>query len=359
MVIIFGFSFCFYAQNEKKYFDADISYFQGTILKHNPDISHLITGHPDGVLLSVQQRTFGNKEWQRLYNYPDYGLTFIYQDLKNQSLGTNYSVYAHWSFYFLNRLLSLKIGQGIAYATTPYDIDENFRNIAYGSHILSSTIAFLNFNKKNLFKNFGIKAGLGIIHYSNANVKAPNKSTNTLTFQVGINYSLENNFPDYIAKDKNEVKCEEPWKLGFFYRGGLNETDIVGSGQYLFHTIGAYVDKKLNKKSTLLAGTELFLSKALKKFIEFRANGQFEDNVTGKEDSKRIGVFAGHELTVNSVSLISQLGFYAYYPFDFEGRFYNRLGARYYFNNRWYSSVTVRSHAAKAEAVEFTLGYKL
>ncbi|UZO82628.1 acyloxyacyl hydrolase [Aquimarina sp. ERC-38] len=359
VIVWIGFSFCLHAQNEKKYFDADITYFQGTILKHNPDISHLITNHPEGMMLSLQQRTFGNKEWQRLYNYPDYGFTLIYQDLKNQSLGTNYSLYAHWNFYFLKRHLTLKIGQGIAYTTNPFDIDNNFRNVAYGSHLLSSTIAFLNFEKKNILKNLGVKAGLGIIHYSNANVKAPNKSTNTLTFQTGVTYSFQEDFPDYVAKEKGEVKSNKPLKFGFFYRGGVNETDVIGSGQYVFHTIGGFVDKKINKKSTLVAGTELFISEALKRFIEFRANAEFADSGTGDEDSKRVGIFLGHELTVNRVSLISQLGFYAYYPFDFEGRFYNRLGARYYFSNNWYASVTVRSHAAKAEAVEFTIGYKL
>ena len=340
-------------------YNFSINNFYGRILNHNSDISHLITGRPSGVLLSVNQQTFGEKEWQRLYNYPDYGFSFIYQDLDNEFLGENYSVYLHWNFYFLKRALALKIGQGLAYASSPYDIDKNFRNIAYGSHIMSSTIAFLNYKKQHIFGGLGIQAGLGVVHYSNANVKAPNKSTNTLVMTIGATYNFQENTSRYINKEPGLVSASQPIGFGFFYRGGINESDVVGSGQYAFHTFGAVANKVLNKKSSIQVGSEIFFSKALSRFIQYRSIGAFEDGVTGEEDSKRIGVFTGHELRIHKISIITQLGFYVYYPFDYEGQFYNRMGARYSFNSRWSGLITVRSHGARAEAVEFSIQYDL
>ncbi len=353
------FSHILYAQERNKYYSFEVNNYYGTILKHNPDISHLITGHPSGVLLSINRKTFGDKEWQRLYNSPDYGLSFIYQDLDNEFLGENYGVYAHYNFYFLKRSLILRLGQGLAYTTSPYDEDDNFRNIAYGSHLLSSTIAFLNYKKENLIGGLGLQAGLGVIHYSNANFKAPNKSTNTFVFNIGINYLLETELPEHISKEKGEVKGGEPINFGFVFRGGINESDVVGSGQFPFYTIGAFVDKRLNKKSTIQLGTEVFFSKALERFIDFRSTGDFRDDITGDEDSKRVGVFLGHELRIHKLSILTQLGYYIYYPFDFEGQVYNRFGTRYYFSKNIFTSVSVRSHAAKAEAVEFSIGYRL
>ncbi len=35
------------------------------------------------------------------YNYPDYGLSFQYQDNKNPELGNLYGLYGHFNFYFL------------------------------------------------------------------------------------------------------------------------------------------------------------------------------------------------------------------------------------------------------------------
>ena len=347
------------AQEGKSYYSFDVNNFYGTVLKHNPDISHLITGHPSGVIISANRKTFGNKEWQRLYNSPDYGLTFVYQNLDNEFLGESFGLNVHYNFYFLKRMLMLRIGQGITYVNKPYDQDNNFRNIAYGSHLLSSTVGMLNFKKENIIAGLGLNAGVGVIHYSNANFKAPNKSTNTLIFNVGINYRLDNEFPEYINKEKGDVKGAEPIGFGFLFRSGINESDVVGSGQLPFYTFAAYADKRLNKKSAIHLGTEIFFSEALERFIDFRATGRFNDGVTGDEDAKRVGVFLGHELRIHKLSVLTQLGYYVYYPFDFEGEMYNRMGLQYYFTRNILGSVTVRSHAAKAEAVEFTIGYRL
>ncbi len=348
-----------FCQEDKQYYSFDVNNFYGTILNHNPDISHLITGHPSGVILSVNRKTFGNKDWQRLYNSPDYGISFISQDMDNEYLGNNIGLYAHYNFYFFKRILMLRLGQGLAYAATPYDEDSNYRNIAYGSHFMSSTFAMLNLTKENIVGGLGLQAGVGVIHYSNANFKAPNKSTNTLVFNVGVNYQLDSKFPAYIEKDKDLIRGAEPISFGFLFRGGINESDIVGSGQLPFYTFSAYADKRLNKKSAIQLGGELFFSEALKRYIDFRSTGRFNDGTTGDEDSKRVGVFLGHELRIDKMSILTQLGYYVYYPYDFEGKVYNRMGLQYYITKNIFSSITVRSHAAKAEAVEFSIGYRL
>ncbi len=58
----------------------DASPFYGSVILHNPDISHLITEHPAGFILGYNRKTFGNEEWEQWYNYPDLGASFIYQD---------------------------------------------------------------------------------------------------------------------------------------------------------------------------------------------------------------------------------------------------------------------------------------
>ena len=336
----------------------DVQGFYGTVLKHNPNISHLIVGHPTGLILSINQKTFGQKEWQRLYNSPDYGASFVYQDMDDKRLGAHYGVYAHYNFYFLKRYLNLRVATGLSYNTNPYDEDDNFRNIAYGSHLLSSSYALLNFKKDNIIGNFGFQAGLGIIHYSNANFKAPNTSTNTVFANIGATYQFDTELPEIQEKENGLRKGAEPIGYGVILRGGSNESDVVGSGKHPFFTLTAFVDKRLNKKSALQLGAELFYSKALDQYIEYRASGGFNDGTTGDEDSKRGGIFIGHELRIHKMSILTQLGYYVYYPYDFEGAVYNRVGLQYYFTKHIIGSATVRSHAAKAEAVEFSVGYR-
>ena len=77
-----------FAQQDSKQFSLDANFFYGTILEHNPDISHLITGHPNGMILSYNRKTYGHKAWESRYNYPDWGFSFVYQ---NNLMNTVYS----------------------------------------------------------------------------------------------------------------------------------------------------------------------------------------------------------------------------------------------------------------------------
>ena len=175
-----------FSQEKQTNSTIDINYFSGNIALHNDDILHLITGHPEGFILSWNKKTFGENTWEQRYNYPDYGVSFSYQNLKNDVLGNNYALYGHYNFYFLNRSLMLRVGQGFALTTNPYDKEDNFKNIAFGSKIMSSTYVMLNYKKERLFNRFGLQAGVSLIHYSNANVKAPNTSINTIALNLSL-----------------------------------------------------------------------------------------------------------------------------------------------------------------------------
>jgi len=358
LLILFAVSVSF-AQNEddKTNYTFDASAFYGSIILHNPDITHLITEHPAGFILGYNRKTYGLEDWEQWYNYPDLGASFIYQDMVNPTLGKNYSLYAHFNFYFFKRNLQFRIGQGVAYTTNPYDKNHNFRNNAYGSQLLSSTFLMLNYHKENIYKGLGFKAGISVIHYSNANVKAPNTSTNTLALNAGLTYTLQQDEPDFIQKEK--VKITEPVKYNFAFRTGINESDNIGAGQFPFYIISAYADKRLGRKSAIQFGTDVFFSNFLKDLIRFQSAAFPENNVAADTDFKRVGVFVGHELFINKLSIETQLGYYVYYPFDFEGKVYNRFSLKRYFSEKVFGAISLKSHGAAAEAVEFGVGIRL
>ncbi len=349
-----------HAQNETSTprYNVDANAFYGSIILHNPDITHLITEHPAGMILSLNRKRYGEKEWEQGYNYPDTGFTFVYQDMKNGVLGNNFSLYAHYNFYFLKRNLQLRIGQGMAYNTNPYDKNLNFRNNAYGSHLLASTLLMLNYHKERIYEGLGLKAGISIVHYSNANVKAPNTSTNTFAFNAGLVYDLDGGEErEFIIREKVPIK--EPVRYNLAFRSGINESDVLNSGQFPFYIFSAYADKRLSRKSAVQLGADFFFSNFLKELIRFQSIAFPEMGVDENTDYKRIGMFAGHELFISSLSIVTQLGYYVYYPFDFEGRTYSRIGLKYYFGKQVFGAVTLKSHAAKAEAVEFGIGIRI
>ena len=252
-------SLLLYSQEEKpSSFFVDANYFYGTILRHNKDISHLVTNHPEGLILSYNRKTFGYKRWEQEYNYPDFGFSFLLQDNNNDVLGDSYGLYGHFNFYFLKRNLFFRVGQGLAYNTNAFDLDKNYKNNAYGSDLLFSTYLMLNYNKQNIFKHIGVQAGITLVHYSNGNFKAPNSSTNTFSFNIGMHYAFnEKENPEYIS-DENPENITEPLKFNFVLRGGLNESDYLNLGQHPFFVISAFVDKRLSYKSTLQFGADFF-----------------------------------------------------------------------------------------------------
>lgn len=366
MKLFHTFIFCFIffavlAQENKNASYIDVNYFKGNIALHNTDILHLIKGRPEGYILSWNKKTFGFNDWEQRYNYPDLGVSFVYQNLKNEVLGEVSGLYAHYNFYFLQRQVMLRIGQGLAFTENPYDKVTNFRNIAFGSKIMSGTYLMLNYKKERIIDRFGLQAGFTLLHYSNANIKAPNTSINTVTLNLGLTYNLEDQAPEYIAtvsNAKNETYTQ-PLKYNMVFRTGINESDVVGSGQYAFYILSAYADKRITRKSALQLGTDVFFSNFLKELIYYKSVSFPEENVTGNEDYKRVGVFAGHELFINKTSVVSQFGYYVYYPFDFEGKTYLRIGLKRYFSTKWFGAITLKSHGAKAEALEFGLGVRL
>lgn len=351
-----GFLFSQEEPTNTSYFD--LNYFKGNIALHNNDILHLISGRPEGLIVSWNKKTFGHQEWEQRFNYPDYGVSFTYQNLKNEALGENYAIYGHYNFYFFNRNVMLRIGQGLALTTNPYDKENNFKNIAFGSRVMSSTYLMLNYKKERLFNRVGFQTGLALIHYSNANVKAPNTSINSVTLNFGLTYSLEDEDPEFILKNTNE-KFTQPIKYNLVFRSGINQSDVIGSSQYPFYIFSGYADKRLSKLSAIQLGADMFFSNFLKELITFQSIAFPENDVNGDEDFKRVGVFVGHELFVNKMSLETQIGYYVYYPFDFEGRTYFRVGLKRYFGDKLFGAVTLKSHGAKAEAVEFGIGVRL
>lgn len=347
-----------FAQEDRQY-SLEANYFYGSIWEHNPNISHLITEHPEGLLLHFNRKTYGLQAWERRYNYPDVGFSLLYQNLKNPHLGQNFGAYAHLGFYFLKRHLLLKVGQGLAITTNPYHPDENYRNNAYGSRIMSGTIFTGHLQFENLIGGLGFQAGLSLIHNSNADFRSPNSSTNTVALSAGLNYNFDHKTErNYVPRDP-KMPFSAPFRYNLVLRSGVNTMGVIGSKSFPFLTISTYVDKSLNRKSTLQAGAEFFWSRAMEEFIYYQSVAFPVGETTGEEDARRAGAFVGHQLTFRKLSLITQLGFYFYYPYDnYVDQIYNRIGLQRPIYKDLFGSVTLRSHGANAEAVEFSLGYR-
>ncbi|MFT3795151.1 acyloxyacyl hydrolase [Flavobacterium sp.] len=347
------------AQDTTEYPAIDINYLRSNVLLHSPELAHLITGHPEGFLASVSIKTNGSQEWEAVYNYPDYGGYFLFQDFRNPMLGKAYAVGGHYNFYFLQRQLSVKIGQGVAMVTNPYDKVTNPKNTAFGSKFMANTALVINYRKENLIDNFGFQAGLTFTHFSVGRMKSPNTGINTIGLNLGINYNFREVQYRKIDTTLAKVKFVEPIKYNMVFRGGVNESPVIGSGQKPFYHISAYADKRIGRKSAFQLGAELFLTTSDKDYIEYRAISYPEEPIDPDTDYKRIGLFIGHELFINRISIEAQVGYYIYDPAELDIEVYDRVGMKYYVSKKIFAALSVKTHGFMAEALEFGLGVRL
>lgn len=351
---------CF-GQSNSSYLQADT--FYGNVLRQNPDAHALIQGHPTGFFLSYNKRSFGEEAWQDHYNYPDFGYSVGYQDYKSDIVGKLYSVYGHYNFYFFNRenknQLIFRTGIGLAYNTNPYDKETNNKNTAFGTSLNSSTYFKLYYQRENIIENIGMNAGLTFIHASNSNIKSPNSGMNVWAATVGLNYNLDSEIELKTYTPSSESSYfKQPIKYNIAFRTGINESEIIGSGVKPFFVFSAYADKRLNRKSAIQFGADLYISPILKDYYELNLTIP-HTHLKETNDFSRIGLFVGHELFINKLSIETQIGYYVKYPFEYQGLVYETLGLKRYINEKWFASLRLKAHAADAETVEFGIGIRL
>ena len=357
--LLFLFTTFVFAQENKETNAIDVTYFRGNILPHTDDLDQLITGHPEGVMVSFARQTHGEKEWERVYGNPDYGMYFLYQDFKNSILGNNYAAGMFYNFYFLKKKVMFKIAQGIAMTTNPQDKETNSKNSAFGSTLMANTNFVLAYKKENIIDHFGIQAGLIFTHFSNGRIKAPNSGINTYAINLGVNYSFDKNFKRTVDTTEVDLKYKEPIRYNFVLRSGINESPIVGSGQHPFYHVGFYADKRLNRKSAIQLGAEVFFTNYYKDFIKYQSVAYPDQNLDPNTDYKRVGVFVGHELFINRISLEFQVGYYVYQPYKFDIPIYDRLGMKYYITKNIFTGLSIKTHIFLAEAMEFVVGMRI
>ena len=355
------YSFLSYSQEKSSYLQSD--YFYGNVLGTNPDASIFLQGHPIGFFISYNRRSDGTQDWQEEYNYPDFGFSLGYQNYNSDVLGELYSVYGHYNFYLLDRnnknQLILRTGIGLAYSTNPYDKVTNNKNTALGTALNSSTYFKLYFQRENIIDRLGINSGLTFVHASNSNIKSPNSGVNIWAATLGLTYDLNKReeILNYDEPTKQKV-FKEPLKFNFAVRTGVNESAIIGSGVKPFYVASAYIDKRVSRKSAIQFGADLYISPILKTYYELNLTIP-HTNLKETSSFSRVSLFLGHELFINKMSIETQIGYYVKYPFEYDGRVYETLGIKRYFNNKWFATVRLKAHAANAETVEFGFGIRL
>jgi len=316
--------------------------------------NQLANEHIYSAELSFQKQTSGEKERDQLFNHPEFGVTLLYTSLGNkEAFGHEAALYG----YFLTHLIRQKrfqfnqqFGLGLGYATRTFDLQNNYMNVAVGSHLN------IHFNYKigvsfNLSDRFDINSGLSFSHYSNANMAEPNLGVNFLTFYVGTNYLIGKR----NIQEKRELQAHQAMnEFSIIYNAGGKHTRALQSTIYFTSSFSAEYKRHISRKIRLGAGLDLFYDSSTKT----------EMSVPGKDpyrpiDDFRTGLHFSQEIAYGPFSFILQEGLYIGLTnkVDENKRMYNRAIVRYKFNDRFLVHITMKSHLHILDYPEVGFGY--
>jgi len=326
----------------------------GFIIAHSPRVAHLITGHTKGLQLNIGKQTVGEKEWNNIYNYPQTGLSLVYFDFANpEQLGSAFGALVFVDLPLIRKnyfTFSLNLGEGLGYVTKKFDLERNRKNTVTGAYLNAAIQIFFQ-TSYQISKQTSFRLSLGLTHFSNGSLTTPNLGINNVSLSSGIIIYLDSarGLPDKLPL----AIPDESIQYEITVNVGPKEIYPPGGKKYFAWALSGEAVKPLSHKFQFGLGADLFYDLS----INAREENETSSN-TLISNRTRSGIFLSNEFLFNKLTVLLQMGLYLYYPFKDDGRAYHRLGFRYQCTNHLYLNYTLKAHYARADNVEFGLGYK-
>jgi hypothetical protein len=324
----------------------------GFVMPHHTSIAYHVNEHITPFHLRWGIKTRGTKLWHHQMGFPTMGIGLYRSNLGNDDIyGKATAVYgfASWPLYKpLN--LEYQIGFGIAHLTKTFDIEDNYTNIAIGSHL---NIYFDATIKTHIpiNKNWQLLYFLQFTHFSNGKMQSPNKGLNLITNNLGISYHFGNfnqcpnpTVPSSVQSSKNRIDL---W-------AGIGMKTISRSipGKKFASTLGLQYRRSTSTLTSWGGGLDLFYDESLRQNPELM-------EAESSSNFYQLGLHADMDKHIERFSLTLQIGGYLYTAVDPEAPLYTRLGIRYQVNHNIWCNLSLKAHYAIASFIEWGIGYNL
>lgn len=324
----------------------------GFILPHHSFFYYFTEHHPYAFNIEVSKRLTGKKEWQQLYRYPIFGYGIYYCELGNkQYFGQVGAAYGFINIPIITKpkfSFNYNIAGGFSYLTKSFDVYDNYYNLAIGSP--GNVYVNLAFDTKfKLSEHFIFETGIGITHYSNGAVAKPNTGINVVTAQSGIIYNF--NTTNYT---KTEIQSHVPYfEYSVIYGAGIRENSPPVGKKWFASSFSINAERAFWRKRKFGIGFDVFYDNSI--YSELESSDSLADN--SKMDNFRNGIHFSHDLIIGKTSITMQTGTYIIAKYRREGNIYSRFGIKHKINEHWFANLSLKTHFAKADYIEWGLGY--
>lgn len=339
----------FFTAAQGKEWGIEINPKVGFLLAHRGVMGHLPRQHAIGGEITYFIQTHGTRKYQQAYNYPKIGATLFGSTVGNNALlGQVYGAYGFIDFPFFKSSrseFSGKVGAGGSWITKVFDQELNPKNVAMSTHF--NALICLGLRYRQYFGKTHLMAGIDLMHCSNGSTKVPNLGINLPYVTVGVGHTFGS-----AEKIKSPEKfVSKDWTITAIGIFSVKEVFPTGGRKYPIYALS-------------LVGQKIFTQK---KGVEFAFDLIYKTSINAykteipktKEGIAQMGLYCGYVLPLDKLQFVLGMGTYIRDEYNPDNMLYHRLGMRYRASEKLVINFTLKTHWAKADYVEYGIGYTL
>ena len=322
----------------------------GFLAAHRGMIGHLPTEHAFAGEVSYLIQGLGQKTWHEPFRFPQYGVTTFFGSVGNRELLGHY--FGSYAFLTMPIVVtkpytfSFKMGAGLGYGTKVYDPEDNVLSAAVSTHV--NAMIVIGFESRFRFGNNSAIIGLDMTHFSNGATKVPNLGLNLPYLSIGYGRRIQQVKPCDSCAVAGLARPTN-FSFGATLIGSVTSAFPTGGKKYPVFAMSAFARKLMGEKGGMEVSFDVMSKQVTKTFHPEVEKTQL--------DLIQLGLFTGFILPLDHLHFVLGMGVYVrdkFLPID---RFYHRIGLRYVFDNGINLGLVLKSHWARADYVEYGIGY--
>jgi hypothetical protein len=373
-------------QNYGTFNFAQLTYFKGDHMTYPNSFEDAFSKGYNAVEFRLGWQSTGRQTWQRLHNYPVYGLGVFASSLGESDVdsivGTPSGIYFFYGepiVRFRNFTLMFDLGIGLSYDFIPYDAENNPTNDVIGSRIN----LYFNGNLIMYYRvteSLDLSLGANFFHFSNGRSNTPQRGINLGGLNIGAKYNFNPMIhytkyarPDYRPPVRPEfIEAPKPaldryGELQFMASIGtvMTEPGETKAPDGSIDTLKQerYSTSTVSLEYAYLAGRTLKLHAGLDAMYDASMVNYHPGVLPGEVDfggKFMAGYHLGFQYLIERFAFYFAYGRYLYKESPTRGEWYMRVGGRVGLTPKLDAHIALKTrNGGIADWIEWGLAYKL
>ncbi len=348
---LFLLAYCLVSGQNKSYIKGiSVRPSYGFYWAHSSKISN-VSAHAVKTEISLLLQTTGKENWHSLYGFPLLSVNFshTYSNSSADILGAIYGLGTDCNLPLFRKGIFtqyFRFGTGLAYISKRFDPEKYPKNKVISTRLNGIMTAGLAWNFR-VSSRFSQSFYLGLFHQSNGKFNSPNFGVNYVHFAWESNWFLTE-LPKEFKRVRSNNKEKSLWTEVRIAFGKKVKKTIFPA--VLVNTFSAGLLKNVSNAVALTCGVDVFRDPSMRFTYE---------NKVIEPWTFSAALRGGSKFLIGNVFIITEVGGYFLNNEVSENKsnFYQRLGFAYRLHPQMDLGLTLKTHFANADFLEWTMSF--